>query len=223
MGHLGRGGSNDEKPQHKVTIKAFNLMKHELTFAQYEVYLQDTGKNMPDDEGWGRDDRPVINVNWNDASAYARWLSQKTGYRFRLPSEAEWEYAARANSNTAYSWGDTASHEQANYGKDFCCDGGVSGSDQWFNTSPAGSFPVNRFGVNDMYGNVWEWVQDCWNTSYNGAPNDGSAWLRGNCSKRVLRGGSWSSVPGYLRSANRDANAPDKSNNSLGFRLLQEP
>ncbi len=222
MGHFGRGGSNDEKPQHKVTIKGFNLMKHEVTFAQYDVYLQETGGETPDDAGWGRDNRPVINVNWNQATAYAKWLSQKTRYWFRLPSEAEWEYAARANSSTSYSWGDTVSHENANYGKDFCCDGQVSGSDKWFNTSPAGSFPANQFGVSDMYGNVWEWVQDCWNTSYNGAPKDGSAWLRGNCNKRVLRGGSWSSVADYLRSANRDASAPEKSNNSLGFRLLQE-
>jgi formylglycine-generating enzyme required for sulfatase activity/serine/threonine protein kinase len=223
MGHFGRGGNKDEKPQHKVTIGGFNLTKHEVTFAQYDIYIDDTGKNKPDDNGWGRSNRPVINVSWNEATAYAQWLSRQTGYRFRLPSEAEWEYAARANSATAYSWGDTISHNNANYGRDFCCDGDVAGVDKWFNTAPVGSFPENQFGLQDMYGNVWEWVQDCWNNTYNSAPNDGSAWLTGNCSKRVLRGGSWSSIAEYLRSANRDANSPGKSNNSLGFRLVQEP
>ncbi len=222
MGDLNRGGSSDEKPAHPVKVKSFNLMKHEVTFAQFDIYVEQTDAEKPKDEGWGRGNRPVINVNWTEASDYASWLSEITGTRFRLPSEAEWEYAARAGSETKYPWGGSGLREKANYGKDICCNGQASGPDKWVNSSPVGSFPANQFGINDMHGNVWEWVQDCWNDSYNGAPNDGSAWLSGDCKRHLLRGGSWSSVPDYLRSANRDGNQTVKRNNSLGFRLVQE-
>ena len=219
---MGDRGSGDEKPVHRVTIKGFNLMKHEVTFTQYDKYAADTDSYWRVDEGWGRDNVPVINVSWIDANAYAKWLSQKTGYRFRLPSEAEWEFAARAGTTTKYPWGNSALHDKANYGKDNCCSGLRKGSDKWRNTSPVGSFPANQYGVNDMHGNVREWVQDCWNGSYNGAPKDGSVWLNGDCNKHVIRGGSWSSSPAGLRSAKRDAIGTDKRNNSLGFRLLQD-
>ncbi|MEM7563554.1 MAG: SUMF1/EgtB/PvdO family nonheme iron enzyme, partial [Pseudomonadota bacterium] len=222
MGALNRGGSSDEKPVHRVNLESFNMSRHEITFEQYDVYAELTGADRPDDEGWGRGDNPVINVSWNDATAYTAWLSEKTGLRFRLPSEAEWEYAARAGSSSKFPWGDDTTHENANYGKEICCGGEASGRDQWVNTSPVGAFPENNFGLQDMHGNVSEWVQDCRSDSYNGAPQDGSAFEFGDCDWRMLRGGSWSSIADYLRSANRDSNRIVKRNNSLGFRILQE-
>ncbi|CAA6800368.1 MAG: Formylglycine-generating enzyme, required for sulfatase activity, contains SUMF1/FGE domain [uncultured Thiotrichaceae bacterium] len=176
----------------------------------------------PDDKGWGRYDRPAINVSWEDAQAYVWWLSQKTGQQCRLPSEAEWEYAARAGTETAYHWGDTASHEFANYGKDECCDGLVEGKDQWLNTAPVGQFKANAFGLHDMSGNVFEWVQDCYHDNYQQAPNDGSA-QEVRCDEdriRVLRGGSWLHGPVFLRSAGRVRNYPVFRINDVGFRLV---
>ena len=145
------------------------------------------------DEGWGRGDRPVINVSWDDAQAFVGWLSQETGESYRLPSEAEWEYAARAGTETRYSWGDEIGTNRAN------CDGCGS---QWDDrqTAPVGSFPPNPFGLHDMHGNVGEWVEDCWNDSYRSAPADGIAWLSGDCDRRLSRGGSWWS-PRTIRAA----------------------
>ena len=134
----------------------------------------------PDDEGWGRGDRPVINVSWGDAQAYVDWLSRHTGQEYRLPSESEWEYAARAGTTTAYHFGAAVSSALANY----------KGSNE-NKTVPVGAYSANAFGLHDVHGNVWEWTQDCWNDSYRGAPSDGNAWEQGNCSRRVLRGGSW--------------------------------
>ena len=148
-------------------------------------------------DGWGRGRRPVIFVSWEDAVAYTKWLSEQTGERYRLPSEAEWEYAARSGTKKKkYSWGNEIGHNRAN------CDGCGS---QWDNrkTAPVGSFGPNIWGLHDMHGNVKEWVQDCWNGSYQGAPTDGSAWESGDCSQRVLRGGAWNYNPGILRSAYR--------------------
>ena len=190
---------DDEMPIHGVTIpQAFAVSKYEVTFEDYDRF---TYPNRVDDVGWGRGSRPVINVSWDDAQEYVAWLSGQTGQTYRLLSEAEWEYVARAGSSTAYSWGNDIGTNRAN-----CCDEfenlGVC-SDQWEFTAPAGSFAANAFGVHDMHGNVWEWVEDCWNDSYAGATADGSAWRSADCSRRVLRGGSWNVVPWYLRSAYR--------------------
>ncbi len=217
------GTGNDEQPVRRVRIGAFNLMKHEVTFAQYDLFVASTGRNKPGDNGWGRGSRPVINVNWTDANAYALWLTQQTGFRFRLPTEAEWEYAARAGSTTAYPWGDRVSRDYANYGQASCCGGQASGSDQWTYTSPAGSFPANAFDLSDMHGNVTEWVQDCWNPNYRGAAADGSARLDGDCQRRVVRGGTWSGIPEYIRSASRDGIRAAQRTGYIGFRLVQEP
>ena len=188
---------DNEHPVHTVRVGSFELSKYEVTFEQYDRFTAATGRNPAGDSGWGRWRRPVINVSWEDTVAYVRWLSGQTGERYRLPSEAEWEYAARAGSVTAYSWGNEIGRNRAN------CDGCGS---QWDNrqTAPVGSFGPNGWGLHDMHGNVWEWVQDCWNGSYGGAPSDGSAWERGDCSQRVLRGGSWINLPRYLRSAYRN-------------------
>ena len=156
----------------------------------------------------------MINVSWEDAVAYAEWLSAQTGERYRLPSEAEWEYAARAGSATKYSWGNEIGHNRAN------CN--ACGS-QWDGekTAPVGSFGPNAWGLHDMHGNLWEWVQDCWNDNYQGAPADGSAWTSGDCEIRVLRGGSWINQPGYLRAAFRNWFTTGGGASALGFRVAR--
>jgi formylglycine-generating enzyme required for sulfatase activity/serine/threonine protein kinase len=220
-------GGSDEKPIHEVSIKAFNMGQTEVTFAQWDTCVNAGGcSHKPDDGGWGRGTRPVMNVSYNDITKqFIPWLNKETGNTYRLPSEAEWEYAARAGSTTKYSWGDTASHENANYGKDACCNGLAEGKDRWEYTSPVKSFSANAFGLYDMHGNVWEWTQDCWNESYQGAPKNGQSWVSGvsgECSRRVLRGGSWFNDPGFLRVSIRYRNTTDNRNIFIGFRLAQD-
>lgn len=182
----------DEKPQHHVAIKAFAIGKFEVTQEQWFALM---GSNPSHHKG---PQLPVENISWDDAQTYIQKLSQKTGKKYRLPSEAEWEYAARAGSTKRYSWGDNYldSHLYA-----------WSGATA-VETNPVGLKKPNQFGLYDMLGNVSEWTQDCWNDNYNGAPDDGSAWLSGNCSLRVLRGGSWGDDPRNLRTAIRDGTHP---------------
>jgi formylglycine-generating enzyme required for sulfatase activity len=220
------GSTDDERPQHEVTIPAdFAVGKFEITFAEYDACVAAGGcSERPGDDGWGRGNRPVINVSHADAKAYIFWLNTKLGRnrgKYRLLSEAEWEYAARAGTTTAYPWGAKASHDFANYGNDECCEGLAQGRDKWVNTSPAGSFPANRFGLHDMHGNVWEWTEDCWNESYNSAPADGRPWTTGDCSRRVLRGGSWYYFPQFLRSALRYGYVSTRLDYGSGFRLAR--
>jgi formylglycine-generating enzyme required for sulfatase activity len=207
----GHGGS-DERPLRNVTIAAFKLARHEVTFAQFDRFCAATGCTPPDDNGWGRDDRPVINVSWDDAVAYIDWLNAQSGRKFRLPSEAEWEYAARAGTTTDYWWGATFSPDQGNARSS----GGV---DQWSGTAPVGQFPANPFGLFDMNGNVREWVQDCWHPDYAGAPVDGQPWQTGDCDRRVLRGGAWNQDPTSLRSADRDWDDRNFRFTDRGFRI----
>lgn len=220
-GRFRMGGTEygNEKPIRTVNIKAFRMMAHEVTFAQWDACVADGGcKHKPDDAGWGRGNRPVMRVSWNDITQqFIPWLNQATGQRFRLPSEAEWEYAARAGSTTEYSWGDSISCSRARYGRRANGECSNSGG-----TVPVKSFAPNAFGLYDMHGNVWEWVQDCWNGDYQGAPTDGSASTRGDCSNRVLRGGSWSFEPNYLRSAVRFGYPASDPNDNVGFRLVQD-
>ena len=164
------------------------------------------------DNGWGRGDRPVINVNWDDAQAYVAWLREMTGKKYRLLSEAEWEYAARAGTTTAFYWGNELDVKNANCHR---CENQWSG----LKTSPVGKFKPNRFGLFDMAGNVWQWVQDCWNADYIGAPSDGRPWATGNCEKRVVRGGSWYYYPADPRSAYRYGDKKDDRNYNTGFRV----
>ena len=213
MGCLNDDGHcyGDEKPVREVQIGApFALSAREVTFAEWDACAaaDGCGGYRPNDRGWGRGDRPVINVSWDDARSYVTWLSRRTGKTYRLPSESEWEYAARAGSETKYHFGNAES-ELCRYGNH----ADTSTDFEWRNTScsdgvgkmtaPVGSFRANAFGLHDMHGNVWEWVEDCWNESYAGAPSDGGAWLSGDCAKRVLRGGSWFDVPRALRAAHR--------------------
>ena len=212
-------GQNCERydfPVHEVTIaQAFAVSKYEVTFAQWDACLAGGGcaGHYPDDEGWGRGRRPAINVSWVDAQEYAAWLSRQTGQTYRLLSEAEWEYVARAGSSTAYSWGNDIGSNHAN-----CAECGSQWDDR--QTAPSGSFSPNAFGLYDMHGNVWEWVEDCWNDSYAGAPSDGSVWRYGMCGRRVLRGGSWNYPPWALRSALRIWFATSR-NFDRGFRVAR--
>ena len=207
---------SDEQPVHDVTLRNnFAMAVYEVSFAEYDRYVQDTGVRRPYDRGWGRGNRPVIAADWEEARAYARWLSEQTGHSYRLPTEVEWEYAARAGTATKYSWGNDATPEQANYNRD----------DRWENTAPVGSFPANGFGLYDMHGNVLEWTQDCWHDSYRGAPTNGQAWEGangGNCDRRVVRGGSWSHFPGHLRAAYRYSLGVSYRGLQLGLRLVQD-
>ena len=217
MGDLSGDGFSNEKPVRSVTVPAFKLGKHEVTFALWDACVIDGGCNdySPDDEGWGRSNRPVINVSWDDAQRFIQWLNGRTGENYRLPSEAEWEYVARARSTTEYGWGNDIGSNRAN------CDGCGS---QWDDdrTAPAGSFAANPWGLHDVPGNVWEWVQDCWNGSYKGAPTDGSAWESGDCRLRGVRGGSWGGGPADLRSAVRSRTTRSTRDPHLGFRLAQD-
>ena len=211
------GRGDDEGPRHRVTIeKPFAVGKYEVTFAEWDACVADggCGGHRPEDEGWGRGRRPVINVNWDDAKAYVRWLNRKTGKQYRLPSEAEWEYAARAGTTTRYNWGDDIGRNRAN------CNGCGSRWDRK-QTAPVGSFRANVFGLYDVHGNVLEWVEDCRNGNYQGALSDGSAWTDGGCTSRVLRGGSWFSGPRFLRSAFRYGNWAGNRFFYYGFRVAR--
>ena len=213
----GQGCQDDESPVHRVTIGApFAVGVYEVTFAEWEACVRagGCGGYRPDDMDWGRGKRPVINVSSEDAQAYVAWLSRESGAQYRLLSEAEWEYVARAGSETAYSWGNEVWRNRAN------CRGCGS---RWDNkqTAPVGSFGANAFGLQDLHGNVEEWVQDCWNNNYTGVPADGTAWEQGNCNTRVVRGGSWVDRPRILRSASRYRSIAGYRHNSLGFRVVR--
>ena len=200
------GRHDDEGPQHRVTIPApFAVGKYEVTFAEWDacVVAGGCGGDWLKDEGWGRGRRPVMLAGYFDAQSYVKWLSRRTGENYRLLSEAEWEYAARAGTTGPLHFGSTISTDQANYDGNYTYGSGRKGVYRE-KTVPVGSFPANGFGLHDVHGNVWEWVEDCWHDSYAGAPTDGSAWVDGDdCYHGVLRGGSWKRNPDRLRSAHR--------------------
>ena len=199
------GRDDDEGPRHRVRIaKAFAVGVHEVTFDEWDACRRGGGcSHNPKDNGRGRGRRPVIDVSWDDAQQYVRWLSKTTREEYRLLSESEWEYVARAGTTGPFHFGATISAEQANYNGTYTYGSGRTGMYRR-KTMPVGSFPANAFGLHDVHGNALEWVEDCWHDSYRGAPSDGSAWTVGrNCSRRVLRGGSWRSGPWLLRSAFR--------------------
>lgn len=217
------GRSDQEGPRRDVRIaRPFAIGRYEVTFTEWDACAA-AGycTRGVDDAGWGRGARPVINVSWDDVQAFLRWMNSKVdGNPYRLPSEAEWEYAARAGSNTAFWWGNRISPDQANYYGTIAYNNGPTGVYRE-QTLPVGSFAANPFGLFDVHGNVWEWVQDCYVDSYAGGPTDGSARSSSGCSLRVLRGGSWVSNPGNLRSADRGWNWPGFRNWFFGFRLAR--
>lgn len=208
----------EEGPQHLVTIsRPFAVGRSEVTFDEWDACVAEGGCNSykPSDEGWGRGRRPVINVSWDDAQAYVKWLSKKTRKSYRLLSGSEYEYAMRAGTQTVYPWGDTVGTNNAN------CH---SCGSQWDakQTAPVGSFAPNGFGLYDMVGNVREWTEDCYHDTYNGSPTDGSAWIEGgDCYHRVVRGGSFLLAPAFLRSASRYWFTSDYRLRYLGFRVAR--
>ena len=215
------GRTDDEGPRHEVTIGyALAVGVYEVTFAEWDACVSagGCGRYRPDDRGWGRGSRPVINVSWEDARGYVAWLSRETGEEYRLLSEAEWEYVARAGTQTARYWGNRELG-QCRYANGY--DDYVPCSDGYANTAPVGSYEPNAFGLFDVLGNVWEWTEDCWNDSYAGAPTDGSPWTSGNCSRRVLRGGSWFFAPDILRSASRSRYPAGVRSGYGGFRVAR--
>ena len=225
----------DAGPLHRVAFTVpFAVGIYEVTFDEWDACVADGGcgghrprrplirVDVVADGGrsWGRGRRPVIRVSWNDAQSYVRWLSGKTGKRYRLLSESEWEYVARAGTQTPFHTGSTISTGQANYADYYDEKLGREGAYR-AKTVPVGSFAANAWGLHDVHGNVWEWVQDCWNDNYQGAPRDGSAWESGDCSLRVLRGGSWYNDPGFLRSANRIRTVTRRSSSQFGFHVAR--
>ncbi len=204
----GRRCEDWETPVREVSVQSFEIFRNEVTFAQWDVCVEYGACRWVPDEGWGRADRPVIGVTWHDAQAYVSWLRRETGGAYRLPTEAEWEYAARAGAETRTIWGNSVRRDQANWDAD--------------RTRAVGSYAANGFGLNDMFGNVGEWVEDCWHDSYRGAPSDGSAWVDPECSSRVWRGGAWASREARnLGAANRWRREPDQSYVYVGFRIAR--
>ena len=215
--------SSDEGPQHLVRFsRQFAVGKFAVTFGEWDACVADGGCNgyRPSDSGWGRGQRPVINVNWDDAKAYVAWLSRKTGKSYRLLSEAEREYVARAGTTTPFWWGSTISTDQANYDGNYAYSSGSRGEFRK-KTVPVDSFQPNPWGLYQVHGNVWEWIEDCYKDNYAGAPTDGSASTAGDCRYRVLRGGSWFNRPRDLRSADRVGLSTVNRHIILGFRVAR--
>ena len=234
-----------EFPPFTANVKTFEISQHEVTVGQFAKFVESTGYvSDAEKEGEGcvhkdvnaagqpfvmnsalnwrspgfeqNESYPVTCVSWHDAKSYVDWLASETKTAYRLPTETEWEYAARGGKSTAYYWGSAASHDQANYG-------GVGGKDEWEFASPVGRFPANKFSVQDTSGNLWEWVQDCWHKTHDNAPADGSAWVQ-NCDltgTRVRRGGAWDANVNGIRSAIRSAGAEHDRSNLYGFRVAR--
>ena len=199
-----------EGPVHRVDVAEFAAGVHEVTFAEWDACVAAGGCDAyrPEDEGWGRGRRPVIHVSWDNARAYADWLSTTTGHRYRLLSESEWEYAARAGTTTPYYVDVKVPHRtDLHYGG--------------HQTLEVGTLGANPWGLHDVAGNVWEWVQDCWHEDYDGAPATGAAWENGACDERILRGGSWNSRIWNLRSSRRMMRAAADRSNLIGFRVAR--
>jgi formylglycine-generating enzyme required for sulfatase activity len=209
-----------EDPRHKVRIPAaFAVSRFEITFDEWNACVDLGGCKQVGLKASGR--QPVNFMSWHNAQEYVAWISQRTGKRYRLLSEAEWEYAARAGSDKAYSWGDDVGKGNANCsGCGSPWEGNANSSGK---TAPVGSFPANGFGLHDMHGNVYEWVEDCFHFNYKGAPTDGSAWAvcPPDEDLRVMRGGDYSASPQYIRSAARDRLRPAATNGLVGFRVAR--
>ncbi len=214
MGNLQGNGDDDELPVHGVSVNRFAMSRYEVTFAEYDKFAKATNREMPEDKRWGRGKRPVINVSWEEANAYAEWLSQQTGQEYRLPKEAEWEYAARGDTDTQYWWGNEIGYNMAN------CEGCGS---RWDNkkTAIVGSFAPNPFKLYDTVGNVYEWTCSEYEEKYSG--KEQRCLSKHNATAhRVVRGGSWYSGLKFVRAANRYRFLPDYRDYNIGFRLVRE-
>jgi formylglycine-generating enzyme required for sulfatase activity len=202
-----------ESPVHTVALKDFAAGMYEVTFEQYDKFCIATGREKPSDEGWGRGDRPVINVSWDDAVAFTEWLGSETGLNVSLPSEAQWEYLARAGTTGRYWTGDSLPKNMAN-----CRECGSKWDNQ--KTAPVGSFPANPWKIHDTMGNVAEWVLDDMHQNYEGAPTDGSAWIDGSTNRKVNRGGAWNYSIDSLAAATRERNRRKSQRSEIGFRVV---
>ncbi|MDP6475372.1 MAG: SUMF1/EgtB/PvdO family nonheme iron enzyme [Alphaproteobacteria bacterium] len=225
---MGSPDSEEERESHEGPVfrvalgQPFAIGKYEVTFAEWDACVGDGGCNgyRSDDSGWGRGQRPVSHISHDDATAYTEWLSRETGQAYRLPSEAEWEYAARAGTVTPFHSGAAITTDQANYDGNYPYGGAAIGLYR-AKTVPVGGFPPNAFGLHDVHGNLWEWVEDCWNESYAGAPSSANVWRAGDCSARIVRGGSWYSGSANIRSAYRLRNDSQARIQTVGFRIAR--
>lgn len=214
MGSSGSSSSAEERPRHNVRVDAFAISKYEISFAQYEKFAAATGRAIPDNFYMEKETHPVIYISWDDAFYYTRWLSEQTGEEYHLASEAQWEYAAGAAARTTYWWG---YNEEPNRAHCFGCGSGLDPR----KPTKIGSFGPNKFGVHDTAGNVAEWVRDCWHDNYDGAPSRAEVWEGGDCSYRVVRGGSYSSPPTSIRHAKRDKFKSDSTYDHIGIRIVR--
>jgi len=224
-------GRSDDEDQRQVIFKdRFAIATHETTFSQYDAFAKKAGRTLPDDNGWGRGNRPVINVSWKDAVAYTEWLRLKTGKSYRLPTESEWEYAARSGVGSSQPWSKSSAACKFANVYDASTDLGPRWNwrhdcrDGYPTTAPVGSFAPNAFGLFDMIGNVWEWTKSCWQTSEERGQDINDRLSPEDCSERVIRGGSWRSgivtpQEGDLRYAERQSVDPTFSHADLGFRV----
>jgi len=216
MGTDARPGEQQGFPPHTVMIAPFALGTTLVTFDQYDAFARATGRALAQDEGWGRSDRPVINVNRREMLAFIQWLNRGSHRQFRLPSEAEFEYAARAGTTTPYFWGDATISDYANTASN-------TGRDVYAYTSPVGSFLPNAWGLFDMVGNVWEMTQDCRHADFVGAPSNGGAWMGEPCDSYIVRGGWYRSVTRGVQVTSRSAASASFRSTGLGFRIAASP
>ena len=246
MGDLVGTGQADEQPLREVDVEDFWMMRTEVTLGMFKTFASETGYATANHcwvfkNGWVKknglswrqpgfsqdDSHPVTCISWFDARAFIVWLNEQTGLQFRLPTEAEWEYAARAGSNTIYYTGNDPSalcnHANAadiNALQDYPSFSVNDCDDGFVRTSPVASFMQNPWGLFDIYGNVWEWVEDCWSTSYADAPTDGSAAIAGDCDRRGFRGGGYGDIPHFARSTLRNRGHAEQRKDDVGFRLV---
>ncbi|MFT5505431.1 MAG: formylglycine-generating enzyme required for sulfatase activity/serine [Gammaproteobacteria bacterium] len=206
----------DEVPRHEVTIQSLMVSVYEVTYAEYDRFASATGRSKPASKGWDRKVHPVSDVSWNDALAYTRWLSVQTGEKYRLLSESEWEYVARAGTSTSYWWGTTTGSGNAHC---FDCKTDFSTS----KPAKIGTYKPNNFGLYDTAGNLFEWVHDCYHRNYTGAPIDGSVWEGGDCQVRVVRGGAYQSPSSSMRVENREQFKSNKGQYNVGIRVARDP
>ena len=214
MGSKDSSPYQDERPQHQVSLQGFSIGKYEVTFDEYDRFAKATNEKLPKDRGWGRATRPVVNVSWDEAVAYTKWLTEQTGHQYRLPSEREWEYAASAGVPQTYWWGNQFRQNYAN------C---ASCGSEWDGrqTAPVGKFPANQAGLHDVIGNVMEWTGSCFRPTYQHAPQYGQEWEGGDCSKRMVRSSSYRTYENALRTTKRSKYSPKTRMDTLGFRVVR--
>jgi formylglycine-generating enzyme required for sulfatase activity len=212
-------GSDDHgvhaSPSHEVNVATFEISETEVTWDQFSEFVEETDFIIPKDNGWGRGNRPVINITWGQAVAYSRWLSERVGKKYRLPTEAEWEYAARAGTQGSFYWGNSSIRFKANCVRSLC-------DDKYSFTAPVKAFDANPWGLYDTVGNVWEWTLDCWNGNFQAAPTNGKAWLEGDCNSKVIKGASWMNTSTDVFLAARRSQPYNRSTAGIGFRVVRE-